>query len=83
MAKSGIEITYTEDLSQLSLENLQEYSGLIVYANIDRIEPAQEAALLEYVAGGGGFVPLHCASYCFRNSPAVYPESPRSLNTEH
>ncbi len=71
MVQSGIEITYTEDMSQLSLDNLKQYSGLIVFANIDNIEPAQEAALLEYVAGGGGFVPLHCASYCFRNSPAV------------
>ena len=29
----------------------------------------QEKALLDYVAGGGGFVPLHCASFCFLNSP--------------
>ncbi|HEV3003722.1 MAG TPA: PVC-type heme-binding CxxCH protein, partial [Pirellulales bacterium] len=28
-----------------------------------------EKALLDYVAGGGGFVPIHCASYCFLNSP--------------
>src|SRR6185295_15698477 len=30
---------------------------------------AQEAALLEFVEQGGGFIPLHCASYCFLNSP--------------
>ena len=34
--------------------------------NIDRIEKDQEQALLDYVAQGGGFVPLHCATYCFR-----------------
>src|SRR5262249_19562823 len=66
----GIEVTYTEKLADLNPETLARYDALLVYANIDRIEPAQEKALLDYVAAGGGFVPLHCASYCFRNSPA-------------
>ena len=67
----GIEVTYTEKLDDLNPANLAKYDALIVYANIDRIEPAQAKALLEYVENGGGFVPLHCASYCFRNSDAV------------
>jgi putative membrane-bound dehydrogenase-like protein len=70
MHDRGIEVTYTEDVNALNPETLAGYDALIVYANIDRIEPAQEKALLDYVAGGGGFVPLHCASYCFRNSEA-------------
>ncbi len=70
LAQHGIDITYTEDLQQLSLENLQGYDGLLLYANIDELPPAQEEALLRYVAEGGGFIPLHCASYCFRNSAA-------------
>ena len=41
----------------------------MIYANIDAISPEQEKALLDYVEEGGGFVPLHCASYCFLNSP--------------
>ena len=28
----------------------------------------EEKAILNYVKNGGGFVPIHCASYCFRNS---------------
>ena len=28
-------------------------------------------ALLDFVQSGGGFIPLHCASYCFRNNPDV------------
>ncbi len=66
----GIEVTYSEKMSDLSLENLRKYDGLIVYANTTEISREQESALLEYVAGGGGFIPLHCASYCFLNSPA-------------
>jgi uncharacterized protein len=69
-AKAGIEVVYTEDIAALSLEKLKQYDGLLLYANIDELPGAQESALLEYVAQGGGFIPLHCASYCFRNSPA-------------
>ncbi len=71
LAKRGIDLVYTESLSDLNLETLSEYDALLVYANIDEIEPEQEKALLEYVTGGGGFVPIHCATYCFRNAPAI------------
>jgi uncharacterized protein len=71
MAKVGIDVTYTEEMSALSEKTLARYDGLIVYANIDNIAPEQAKALLDYVAGGKGFIPLHCASYCFRNSPEV------------
>ncbi|MCE9556181.1 MAG: ThuA domain-containing protein [Planctomycetes bacterium] len=71
LAKRGIDIRYTDDVSELNLENLKKYQVLIVYANIDKISPEQAKALLDYVAEGGGFVPLHCASFCFRNSPEV------------
>lgn len=71
MAKRGIKLTYTEDLGDLNLPKLRTYDSLALYANIDRIEPTQAAALLNYVKGGGGFVPLHCATYCFRNNDEV------------
>lgn len=71
MASRKIEIVYTENIAELNPENLRRYDALLVYANIDRIEPREEKSLVDYVAGGGGFVPLHCASYCFRNSPAA------------
>ena len=67
----GIEAAYTENMKDLNPETLGRHDALVVYANIDTIEPEQAKALLEYVAKGGGFVPLHCASYCFRNNEAV------------
>jgi putative membrane-bound dehydrogenase-like protein len=67
----SIELTYTDDMNSLQPDTLNRYDGVIVYANIDEIEPAQAAALLRYVAAGKGFIPLHCATYCFRNSPEV------------
>jgi putative membrane-bound dehydrogenase-like protein len=66
-----IELTYSEDVTgSLDPARLQAFDGLMVYANIDELGKAQERALLDYVAAGHGFIPLHCASYCFRNSDA-------------
>lgn len=67
----GIDLVYIDKLSDLNAENLAKYDALLVYANIDAIEPGPTQAVLDYVAGGGGFVPLHCASFCFRNSPEL------------
>ena len=69
MAERGITITYTDNVNHLNAAMLNQYDGLIVYGNIGRITPQQEKALLDYVESGGGFIPLHCASYCFLNSP--------------
>jgi putative membrane-bound dehydrogenase-like protein len=71
LAAKGIALKYTDDPNHLAKDTLAGFDGLIVYANIDSITPAQEQALLEYVASGKGFIPLHCASFCFRNSPDV------------
>ena len=68
-AKKDIALTYTNNANDLL--NLDGYDGLMVFANIDTITPAQEKALLAYVESGKGFIPVHCASYCFRNSDAV------------
>jgi putative membrane-bound dehydrogenase-like protein len=70
LAPRGIDLVYTERLTDLSPEVLAGYDALAVYANIDELPPAAEAAVLEYVRDGKGLVPLHCASFCFRNSPA-------------
>src|SRR5437773_5037878 len=62
MKERGIELTYTDKAEDLNTATLSKYDGLIVYANTTKISPEQEQALLDYVAGGKGFIPLHCAS---------------------
>jgi putative membrane-bound dehydrogenase-like protein len=69
LARRGIDLTYTDKVSDLNPETLAKYDGLMIYANIERITPEREKALLDYVASGKGLIPLHCASYCFLNSP--------------
>jgi putative membrane-bound dehydrogenase-like protein len=69
LARAGIDMAYTDDLSDLNADNLARYDGLIIYANHTTISPQQEAALLSFVENGKGLIALHCASYCFLNSP--------------
>jgi type 1 glutamine amidotransferase len=69
MKERGIELTYSDKVDDLSPDTLGKFDGLVIYANTTRISPEQEQALLDFVAGGKGFIPLHCASFCFQNSP--------------
>ena len=50
-------------------ESLGQFDAVLLYANHATITPEQWANLREYVDGGGGFVPVHCASWCFGNQP--------------
>ncbi|MFT2009290.1 PVC-type heme-binding CxxCH protein [Pontibacter sp. 13R65] len=66
--QKGINITYTADLADLTPENLNKYDGLMIYANHDEVTPEVEASVKAFVEGGKGLIPVHCASFCFRNS---------------
>lgn len=69
LTKEGINITYTEKPSDLNSANLDKYDVLIIYANHEEINKNEEKALLDFVKGGKAFIPIHSASFCFKNSP--------------
>ncbi len=69
LAKQNIDLVYTDKTSALDPKILASYDGLVIYANHLKIAPNEEKALLDFVESGKGFIPLHCASYCFINSP--------------
>ena len=48
---------------------LSKFDTVMLYANHGEITPQQWKNLKGYVEGGGGFVPVHCASWCFGNEP--------------
>ncbi|MDB4515633.1 ThuA domain-containing protein, partial [Akkermansiaceae bacterium] len=50
-------------------EYLSKFDAVLLYANHGKITPEQWKNLKGYVEGGGGFVPVHCASWCFGNEP--------------
>ncbi|MDV6030196.1 MAG: c-type cytochrome [Phycisphaera sp. RhM] len=68
LGEQGIELQYTEQLKDVNPESLAKYDGLLIFANIERITPEAESALLDFVNEGGGLIPVHCASFCFLNS---------------
>ncbi|TAE54242.1 MAG: ThuA domain-containing protein, partial [Bacteroidetes bacterium] len=68
LTRKGINFTYTDNPDDLNPEVLAHYDALMLYANHDSITAPQEKALLEFVRSGRGFLPIHCASHCFRNS---------------
>jgi putative membrane-bound dehydrogenase-like protein len=69
LSKEGINFTYTDNPDDLNKETLALYDGLVIYANHEEISPSQEEALLDFIEEGKGFIPVHCASFCFQNSP--------------
>lgn len=66
--QKGINLTYTADPNDLNEEMLYNYDGLLIYANHDDITSDQENALKDYVESGKALIPIHSASWCFRNS---------------
>jgi len=68
LAKQGIELVYTDDMTDVNPARLAGFDCLAIFANTTRISPEQEKAMLDFVAAGGGLAPIHCASYCFLNS---------------
>ncbi|MFM8724123.1 MAG: ThuA domain-containing protein, partial [Planctomycetaceae bacterium] len=67
----GVQMKYTDRMEELTPEVLRDFDGLVLFANIDRIEDVQAQAVLDFVSGGKGFIPLHCATFCWRNNPQM------------
>jgi len=66
--QKGINLTYTSNPDDLNEETLNNYDGLMIYANHDSISSAQESALKDYIQSGKALIPIHSASFCFQNS---------------
>lgn len=65
----NMQLEYADSLDVLNPAKLAGYDCLLIYANWTNIAPDQESALLDFVRRGGGLAAIHCASYCFLNSP--------------
>lgn len=62
----GIHLTYEKRIEALTPDNLAKYDVLLIYANHQEITDDQFAAVKGFVEGGGGLVPVHCGSACFK-----------------
>lgn len=48
---------------------LAKFDAVLLYANHETIELEEWENLKSFIEAGGGFVPVHCASWCFQNIP--------------
>ena len=69
----GVNLTYMERPEEVfRKETLDRFDAVLMYGNWDKtgeMPAAELQALLGYVEGGGGFLPIHCASACYGGSP--------------
>ena len=75
LARKGIQLTPVLSPTALTPERLQYYDAIIIYGNPasttserDRLAPAEEKALLDFVESGKGLVALHSAAEMFAGS---------------
>ena len=66
----GINLTYEKRMDALTPENLAKYDVLLIYANHQEITPSQLTAVRGFVEKGGGLMPVHCGSACFKKTDA-------------
>ena len=67
--RDGIYFDYYTKPDCLNADTLSHYDALMLYANHGHIKLEQLAALTNFIESGHGFLPIHCASACFGNSP--------------
>lgn len=74
LGDDGINLTYIEDPAEaLTASTLDKFDAVLMYGNWAQngeMPKDQEKALVDYVEGGGGFLPIHCASACYGKSEA-------------
>jgi len=71
LGRDGIWFDYvtTPEAAFGDKEFLANYDAVLLYANHEKIDPAHWENLKSFIEGGRGFIPVHCASWCFQNIP--------------
>ena len=71
LGRDAIYFDYTVSVEEAlgDAQYLGQFDVLLLYANHGTIQPHQWTNLKNFVENGGGFVPVHCASWCFGNEP--------------
>ena len=71
LGRDAIYFDYTTSVEEAlgDAKYLGKFDVLLLYANHGTIKPNQWKNLKSFVENGGGFVPVHCASWCFGNEP--------------
>lgn len=69
--EAGFDFKFSEDRDMFKLDNLKHFNVVVVYTGPDcDLTKEQSDGLLNRIAGGVGFVGIHCAADSFHNCPA-------------
>jgi len=66
--KSGINTTYSNDLSALKFENLNKYDAVILNTKVEILPDEYEKSLKQFLQSGKGVVALYASANSFGNS---------------
>jgi len=71
LGRDAIYFDYTTSVEDAlgDADYLGKFDAVLLYANHAEITSNQWKNLLNFVETGGGFLPIHCASWCFSNEP--------------
>ena len=71
LGQDAIYFDYVTSVNQAldDADYLNRFDALLLYANHPKLTSVQWKNLLSFVRSGKGFVPIHCASWCFSNIP--------------
>ncbi|MDA8774842.1 ThuA domain-containing protein [Opitutales bacterium] len=71
LGRDAIYFDYVTSVNQAldDVDYLNKFDALLLYANHPLLSSAQWKNLLSFVRSGKGFIPVHCASWCFSNIP--------------
>jgi uncharacterized protein len=71
LGRDAIYFDYTTSVEEAlgDADYLGKFDAVLLYANHAEITSNQWKNLLNFVETGGGFLPIHCASWCFSNEP--------------
>jgi type 1 glutamine amidotransferase len=65
-AAAGFEVTASEDVAAFTAENLRQYGAVIFFTSGDLpLSNAQQAAFMDFIRRGGGFLGVHSATDTF------------------
>jgi uncharacterized protein len=69
LAQYGFNFSYATDLADLNAANLGQYDAVMLAGSDGVLSPAQERALVDFVANGKGLLAIHAAASSFTASP--------------
>lgn len=78
--KTGINLTYTDEVDQLNDEYLKKFDAVILFADVDEIPVENDKALHKFFKSGKGILSFNVTANSFKNSTWLNKLSPEGYS---